>query len=105
MFAPSMLSDRLIQVDKILSETFECEECGQCFDTQTALRRHCFKFHLVEDQKLERQREVKNQAHQSQMEHAKDGMPWCTHCLRKFINWPDFHYHVNCRSTTVGGAC
>ena len=52
---------RLIFVDKILHESFECRERGIQFSTAAALKEGI-------------QQEVKASAQRSHMEHAKDGM-------------------------------
>ena len=89
---------RVIPVDRILEERFECPECSQQFSTAAALKRHRYKQHLAEDERQDRQLEVKQHACSSHMEHAQDGLPWCKHCQKKFNNWPNFHYHINSRS-------
>ena len=89
---------RVIPVDRILEERFECPECSQQFSAAAALKRHRYKQHFAEDERQDRQLEVKQHARSSHMEHAQDGLPWCKHCQKKFNNWPNFHYHINSRS-------
>ena len=88
---------RLVPVDCVLHELFECNTRGQQFSTAAALKRHCFLMHMDEQEQAERRTTLKAHAQQASMEHSKDGLPWCRHCLRKFHYWPNFYYHVNAR--------
>ena len=92
---------RLIPVDKIIHEVFECNECGIRFSTAAALKRHTFLQHFAEEQRLARQQEVKQSAQQANMEHARSGMPWCKHCGRRFNTWHNFFYHINARGCAM----
>ena len=84
-------------VEQILAETFDCDRCGQQFATAAACKRHIFLVHLSEEEQGERQEAVKSHATaaSASMAHAKQGMPWCRHCDRKFQNWPNFYYHIS----------
>ena len=85
-------------VGDAVHEVFECDICGQQFATAAARKRHQFLAHMTEPEQVERKEKVRESSHTAPMEHAKEGMPWCRHCLKKFNNWPNFYYHVNSRS-------
>ncbi|CAE7840736.1 Pol [Symbiodinium sp. CCMP2592] len=89
---------RLEEVQEVLSEIFKCDDCGQEFATQAALRRHVFLTHLSQQQQLDRSAEVKESIKGAEMAHALDGMPKCKHCLHAFSTWHAFHYHINSKS-------
>ena len=92
---------RLVPVDSIIHETFVCSECGVQFGTAAALKRHMFLQHMEDEQQQARRQAVKEQSLQSHMEHAKQGLPWCRHCDKRFNHWPNFHYHINGRCCPV----
>ncbi|CAE6973150.1 Pol [Symbiodinium sp. CCMP2592] len=89
---------RLEEVQEVLSEIFKCDDCGQEFATQAALRRHVFLTHLSQQQQQDRTEEVKESIKGAEMAHALDGMPKCKHCLHAFSTWHAFHYHINSKS-------
>ncbi|CAE6926016.1 unnamed protein product [Symbiodinium sp. CCMP2456] len=74
--------------------SFDCDICGQSFGTQAALRSHVFRMHLDQQSKTERVEVVKQARNIPSMEHAKDGLPQCRHCLHSFTTWHAFFYHV-----------
>ncbi|CAE7695511.1 Crnkl1 [Symbiodinium sp. CCMP2592] len=61
---------RLEEVQEVLSEIFKCDDCGQEFATQAALRRHVFLTHLSQQQQLDRSAEVKESIKGAEMAHA-----------------------------------
>ena len=95
---PSLSPARLIPVDKVVEEVFECEHCGQQFAMAAAQKRHEYLVHMTEGDQEARQLDVRSHSVQAPMEHSQDGMPWRRHCQRKFHNWPNFYYHINARS-------
>ena len=92
---------RLVPVDSIIHETFACSECGLGFSTAAALKRHVYLQHMEDEQQLTRRQEVEEQSLHSHMEHARQGLPWCRHCDKRFNNWPNFHYHINARCCPI----
>ncbi|CAE7827460.1 unnamed protein product [Symbiodinium sp. CCMP2456] len=80
--------------------SFDCDVCGQSFSTQAALRSHMFRMHLDQQSKTERVDEVKQARNIPSMEHAKDGLPQCRHCLHSFTTWHAFFYHVQAQGCT-----
>ena len=84
-------------LSKSWQKAFACEWCGQEFATAAACKRHAFLVHLSEAEQSKRQDEVKSfsASASTSMAHAKEGMPWCRHCDRKFQNWPNFYYHIS----------
>ena len=88
----------LIYVGEFVSETFTCEVCGQMFSTQAALRAHNYKMHFDDERKQDRQQEVQQHKVQPTTSHAKQGLPWCRHCNRKFSSLPALQYHINSQS-------
>ncbi|CAE7633009.1 unnamed protein product [Symbiodinium sp. CCMP2592] len=89
---------RVVCVEKVLHETFECEICGQQFVSQASLGHHQYSKHFDAEQQEARDVERVQARKASPMEHALDGMPQCRHCRYQFTTWPAFFYHVNSRS-------
>ena len=92
---------RLKMVQDVLHEKFVCQECGQGFISQAALRRHEFRQHMTREQQQQRQEEPKRMIQPYVMEHSKNGMPQCRHCDNAFSTWRAFYYHVNSRSCST----
>ena len=92
------INSALVCVERVIHETFGCEVCGYEFTTHAALKRHQFRLHMDEQQQTARIQTVKSARMQTAMEHAKDGMPQCRHCLHEFTTWHAFQYHVSSRS-------
>ena len=92
---------RLKMVQDVLHEKFVCQECGQGFISQAALRRHEFRQHMTREQQQQRQEEPKCMIQPYVMEHSKNGMPQCRHCDHAFSTWHAFYYHVNSRSCST----
>ena len=92
---------RLKMVQDVLHEKFVCQECGQGFISQAALRRHEFRQHMTREQQQQRQEEPKRMIQPYVMEHSKNGMPQCRHCDHAFSTWHAFYYHVNSRSCST----
>ena len=110
----------LQEVTGVLSQTFQCPSCPQTFATLIALRTHFTKSHVnksdsnVLDPSAEADAQCAPPASQTPtvaatkrvsqlqlrekfMRYAKDGMPTCVLCLRRFAAWPPFlnHRHTN----------
>ncbi|CAE7846922.1 unnamed protein product, partial [Symbiodinium necroappetens] len=88
-------SCKLVPVDHVIHEVFDCKECGQQFSTAAALKKHHFETHFDEEQQQARSAEVAAARNTPNMEHALNGMPTCRHCLHEFTTWHAFFYHVN----------
>ena len=78
------INSALVCVERVTHETFGCEVCGYEFTTHAALKRHQFRLHMDEQQQTARIQKVKSARMRTAMEHAKDGMPQCRHCLHEF---------------------
>ncbi|CAE6942520.1 unnamed protein product [Symbiodinium sp. CCMP2592] len=94
------LQSRLVPVQLVLHEQYECEVCGQCFSTQASHRRHMYLNHFDHEQKQKRDAEVHAALMHSNMEHSVDGMPTCKHCKHQFSTWHAFNYHISSKSCT-----
>ena len=81
-----------------LAKSFACPECGVHYATQPAMRQHYAKAHLSKAEIKENQREVLQGAKLYASEHAREGMPWCRYCDKKFDDWRTFTLHINTSS-------
>ena len=112
-------SPRLQEVTDVLSRTFQCPSCPQTFATLIALRTHYTKSHISTLDAAAPPSRTDADAHTTPpalhapatdapptsqlvlrekfMRYAKDGMPTCALCLRRFAAWPPFlnHHHTN----------
>ena len=78
--------------------SFDCDICGQSFYTQASLKSHVYRMHLDHQLRTERSAEVKQARNIPSMEHARDGLPQCRHCLHSFTTWHAFFYHTQAQS-------
>ena len=86
----------LTEVTQVLRIACSCNICGQQFASFHALRTHVGKSHPESSIALTKvDYATRSERHDAHMTHAKNGLPQCNKCLKKFSGWASFMSHFN----------
>ena len=92
---------RIVEVTRVLRVRSTCPECGQQFPSHHALKVHIGRQHkqCYPDQPPPDKPRTQDQERYRQ--HARQGLPQCRHCNKKFHGWPAFTSHFATRACPV----
>ena len=91
----------LTEVTRIQRFQCSCPTCGQSFPSTHALSVHIGKQHPETRPPKLRSTKAKNQMNDAYRQHAKDGLPQCVHCAKRFYGWPQFMGHFSQQACPV----
>ena len=91
----------LTEVTQIQRFQCSCPTCGQSFPSTHALSVHIGKQHPETRPPKLRSTKAKNRMVDSYRQHARDGLPQCVHCAKRFYGWPQFMGHFSQQACPV----
>ena len=87
--APTDTPCKLVEVSSAVLQPVDCQECGQQFPSELALRLHVRSSHEILLREDTQDHILQDYAHFS-----VQGMPTCMFFRHPFCSWPQFSLHV-----------